>query len=119
MLRCAARWNRPGGKSLLGQFKQQGIRPMRKSVLLCTLAAVALPLAACSEKTQDAAATTADSAASDTAANADKAADAVADAAKDVGEAASDAASDAAKGTAKALHKAGDKVDAEASEAAR
>lgn len=88
---------------------------MRKSLLVVVAAGTALALSACSQKTEDAAATAVDSAASDTAANADKAASAVAGAADDVGTAAAKAADD----TGDALHTAGDKLKSGASEAAR
>ncbi|HEY6870306.1 MAG TPA: hypothetical protein VI199_11185 [Novosphingobium sp.] len=88
---------------------------MRLTSLVLAAAALGLPLAGCSKKTEKTASALAESAASDTARNADKAGDAVAGAAGDLGAAASDAARD----TAKALHKAGDKVDEKAGEAHR
>jgi hypothetical protein len=70
-------------------------RIMRKIILAAIAGAAALTLSACSEKTEDAAATTADSAAADTAANADAMGEAVDATATDAAATASDAAATA------------------------
>lgn len=74
----------------------QGLQYMRKIILAAAAAGAALTLAACSEKTEDAASETADSALADADAAASEAADAAAtatDAATDAAAAATDAAS--------------------------
>jgi hypothetical protein len=74
-------------------------RTMRKILLAAAAGAAALTLSACSEKTEDAAAETADSAAADASANAEAAGETVDSAASDTATAAanaSDAATDAA-----------------------
>jgi hypothetical protein len=75
--------------------KSKGNLSMRKIALFAVAAGAALSLAACSEKTEDAAATAVDSAAADTEANAEAAGDAVAGAAADVDAAAENAAAEA------------------------
>jgi hypothetical protein len=87
----------------------KGNATMRKIALLAA-AGAALSLAACSEKTQDAAATTADSAAADTAANAEAAGDAVTDAATT----AADSVDAAAHNAATTAENEAAKVEAEA-----
>ncbi|MEO1968763.1 MAG: hypothetical protein ABGW87_08640 [Sphingomonadaceae bacterium] len=89
---------------------------MRKIALIALTAGAALSLAACSEKTQDAAETTATSAANDTQANMEAAGTAVGDAAHDAGTAMGDAASDAAHGAAVAADNAATAVHEEATE---
>jgi hypothetical protein len=75
--------------------KSKGNLSMRKIALFAAVAGAALSLAACSEKTEDAAATAVDSAAADTEANAEAAGAAVTDAASDVDAAAENAAATA------------------------
>lgn len=99
---------------VVGVASAKGISEMRKSLLMFAAAGSALALSACSQKTEDAAATAADSAASDTANNVDEAAGAVAGAASDVGGAVSEAADD----TADAARTAGADASAAASDAA-
>jgi hypothetical protein len=70
-------------------------RFMRKIILAAVAGAAALTLAACSEKTEDAATETADSAAADASVNADAAGEAAADVATDAAATASDAAATA------------------------
>lgn len=87
---------------------------MRKIALFAAAAGAALTLAACSEKTEDAAAATADAAAADTEANLDAAGDAVTDAAADVDAAAENAAAEAEDATATVEADAQDETKAEA-----
>jgi len=82
---------------------------MRKIVLIAAAASATLALAACSQKTEDSAATTVESAASDAAASASDAAATASDAAADAADTAKDAAGDAAD---KAKDAAGTAVDA-------
>jgi len=79
----------------------KGLQHMRKFALIAVAMTAGLGLAACSEKTQDNAAETADSASTDAANMADSAGDAISDAATDVGQAASDAGAAAKEGAAK------------------
>jgi hypothetical protein len=79
---------------------------MRK-IILASMAAAAFSLAACSEKTQDAASETADSMADDTAATGD----AMAEGAADAADATAAAATDAADATAAAANDAGNAVE--------
>ena len=73
----------------------KGNATMRKIALFAAAAGAALTLAACSEKTGDAAATTAENAAADTEANLDAAGEAVTGAAANVDAAAETAAAEA------------------------
>lgn len=70
---------------------------MRKSIIFTIIAASGLVLSACSQKTEDAAETTADSAAADVAGAADAAGNAAAGAADAAGNAAEAAATNAGK----------------------
>ena len=81
---------------------------MRKILIIALTAAAGLSIAACSEKTQDAAETTADAAASDVAGAADAAGDAAEAAATDAGRAVDKAAA--------ATDEMGDKVEQKAAE---
>ena len=75
-------------------FKE--LKHMRKIVLVAAAAGAALSLAACSEKTEDAATETADSAMADTEANAEAATDTVEGAADAATDTAEEATTDAA-----------------------
>jgi len=75
-------------------FKE--LKHMRKIILVAAAAGAALTLAACSEKTEDAATETADSAMADTEANAEAAGDAVEGAATEATDAAADATAEEA-----------------------
>jgi len=87
---------------------------MRQPLLVLAAIAIGFGTAGCSKKTEDAAKTAVDAAASDAATNAAKAGDAVAGAAKDVGAKASKAADDIGDHA----RTAGKSASAEASEAA-
>lgn len=82
-------------------------RNIMRKIIIASMAAAAFSLAACSEKTQDAASETATSAADDAAAAGDVAADAAAGAA----DATAAAADEAADATAAAADKAGNAVE--------
>ncbi len=88
---------------------------MRKIALFAAAAGAALTLAACSEKTEDAAATTADSIAADTEANMEAAGDAVAEGAA----AATDAAATGAAAATDAAAAAEAEVQGESTEEAK
>ena len=87
---------------------------MRKIALFAAAAGAALSLAACSEKTEDATATAADSAVADTEANLEAAGDAVEAGAENVDAAAENAAADAEDAAATVEADAQDETKAEA-----
>ncbi|WP_232308173.1 hypothetical protein [Tsuneonella dongtanensis] len=107
-------WGGHGGFAglLKPLFKEQ--RTMRKIILAAAAGAAALTLSACSEKTEDAAAETADAAMADAEANADAAGEAVDGAADATAEAAGDAAAATTEAAAAAEGEMQDETAAEA-----
>jgi hypothetical protein len=97
----------------------KGTTTMRKIILAAAAGAAALTLSACSEKTEDAAATTADSAAADTAANADAMGEAVDNAADNTAAVAADAADTTAAAATDAAAAAEANVQGESTEEAK
>lgn len=97
----------------------QGDTVMRKIALFAAATGAALTLAACSEKTQDAAATTADSAVNDTQANMEAAGDAAATTATDAANAVDHAAATGAAAATDAAAAAEANVQGQSTEAAK